>query len=432
MNKNKLLVLINKPIIKPEYKLDNKLENKSENKPENIQSNDEILNYYINLKNFNLKIYKIFNNDKNLLLDNFINKKEIVYSLKTFYSIYPKFDYQMYTGSINTNLGEIDTIIKWFNEGCNYDFLDNQNIIKNKSILIYLHMTQYDETDGGTVVQYYLAKLLDEMGQQVRLFTIRQIENPLFNNFYDNDLNLDNTVVVYCEGINGNPMKAKNVVRWMLSELGKNVPISYLNNWGKNELVYYFNSESKISENKDKIGTIYKYLTTLYLNPNIKNFNKNKSNYCHTLRKCHYHKNIKYIHPSNSFQIPYKIKQNEFINLFNKYKYFISYDPLTFLINIATLCGCVTIVYPINGVDKISWLKRTAIIEYFDSIKKYELYGVAYGNSPNEIKFAISTVHLATNQWNDILNYYKKTHIKNFIKDINNFDNMQNIIANNF
>ena len=72
------------------------------------------------------------------------------------------------------------------------------------------------------------------------------------------------------------------------------------------------------------------------------------------------------------------------------------------------------------------------MIEYFDSINKYELYGVAYGNSPEEIKFAEDTIHLATEQWNNILAYYKDNHIMNFIKDINNFENMQNTITNNF
>jgi hypothetical protein len=401
-------------------------------KNKNKISVDNIFNYYQRLINFNLDLYKTFNSDETTLTNNFINKNQIVYSLKTFYTIYPKFDYKLYSSSIKSNLGEVNTIIQWFNNGCNYDFLNNDNISKNKSILVYIHTNGFDESDGGTVVQYYLAKLLDEMGQQVRLFSKLKKTNSVFNNFYDNDLDLDNTIVIYCEGIRGNPLKAKYVVRWMLSELGKNVPLHYLRKWGKNELIYYFNSEIKISKNKDKIGTIYKYLTTLYVNPSIKNFNNDKSGYCFTLRKSHFHKKITNIHPTKSFEIPYKIKQNEIINVFNKYKYFISYDPLTFLTIIATSCGCVSIVYPIDKINKISWLQTTAMIEYFDSINKYELYGVAYGNSPEEIKFAEDTIHLATEQWNNILAYYKNNHIINFIKDINNFENMQNTITNNF
>jgi hypothetical protein len=369
-------------------------------KNKNKISVDNIFNYYQRLINFNLDLYKTFNSDETTLTNNFINKNQIVYSLKTFYTIYPKFDYKLYSSSIKSNLGEVNTIIQWFNNGCNYDFLNNDNISKNKSILVYIHTNGFDESDGGTVVQYYLAKLLDEMGQQVRLFSKLKKTNSVFNNFYDNDLDLDNTIVIYCEGIRGNPLKAKYVVRWMLSELGKNVPLHYLRKWGKNELIYYFNSEIKISKNKDKIGTIYKYLTTLYVNPSIKNFNNDKSGYCFTLRKSHFHKKITNIHPTKSFEIPYKIKQNEIINVFNKYKYFISYDPLTFLTIIATLCGCVSIVYPIDKINKISWLQTTAMIEYFDSINKYELYGVAYGEE--EIEYAKSTLHLVREQWDDI------------------------------
>ena len=375
------------------------------------------------LNNFNLELFNTFNKNKTLSPD--------VYSLKTFYDKYPLFNYQYYISYTKSYLEEVKNIIKWFNDGCNYDFLGQKDIVKKKSILIYTE-DNFNFSIGGLVVQYYLGQLLDEMGQQVRIRAINNIKNPIFNNYYDDDLDLNNTIVVYGEGVKGNPKNAKYIVRWMLSQLGTNFPSEILNTWNKNELVYYFNSEIKIFNNKEKIGTIYKYLTTLYINPQIKNHNIIKKGWCFTLRKSFYHKNIKYIHSKDAYKINQHIKQEEFINVFNKYKYFVSYDPLTFLINIATLCGCVSIVYPIDGLDKIAWIKMTGLAEYFDKINQYDLYGVAYGNSKEEIYFAENTMHLVSEQWTQIIKYYKDTHISNFIKDINDFENMKNTISNNF
>ena len=95
--------------------------------------------------------------------------------------------------------------------------------------------------------------------------TIREkIPNSIFMNFYNNDFPIDdNCVVIYCEGTQGNPLNAKNVVRWMLSKLGQNVPYNWVDTWGKNELVYYFNSEKKIQNKPDKLGSIYKMLNVI-------------------------------------------------------------------------------------------------------------------------------------------------------------------------
>jgi hypothetical protein len=217
----------------------------------------------------------------------------------------------------------------------------------------------------------------------------------------------------------------------MLSELGQNVPYDRVNTWGKNELVYYFNSELKFNTSPEKIGSIYKLLTVIYVNPNIKNYNMNeRQGYCHTFRKQHIHKNINYIHPNDSFEINVNHTQDDYIEIFNKYKYFISYDPFTFLSIIASLCGCISIIYPIEDVSKKEWLQKTALYEYL-KYKNEELYGIAYGNSPEELDFAQKTIHLVKKQWDDI-KYYEYKLLINFVKDINNFDNMKNTVENNY
>lgn len=306
-----------------------------------------------------------------------------------------------------------------------------------KNIIIYPHVPVFNSNDGGLVVHYELAKVLKEYNQCVKIYASSGIcsINPIFNDYYNNDFPIDNeTIVIYCEGIQGNPLNAKYVVRWMLSELGQNVPYEHLNTWNKNELVYYFNSEKKLNDNPEKIGSIYKLLSILHLPPQAIQTNfETRINVCYTIRKAHYiHKNgIKYIHPENAFELIYNNHSlYEYIQVFNKFKYFICYDSLSFYIIISALCGCIPIVYPKDGLSKKDWINTTAVSEYC-SIKGLDnLYGIAYGIE--DIKYAEDTFHLVKEQWNDIIQFNKDRYIKPFLQDITKFEEMQNTIQNNF
>ncbi len=306
-----------------------------------------------------------------------------------------------------------------------------------KNIIIYTHMPHFSLADGGTVVQYYLAKILEEYGQCVRIYTSSGIETPnsIFSKFYKNDFPIDNnSVVIYCEGTQGNPLQAKNVVRWMLSKLGQNVPYDWVNTWGQNELVYYFNSEEKIKNNQDKVGNIFKMLNILYIHPNAVNINPTpRHGTCFTIRKAketHNGKKCRYVHNPSSFEITRNHTQEECINMFNKYKFFISYDSLTFLSVISALCGCISIVIKVDGLDKNGWLHTTAAADYLKASGETSLYGIAYGS--DDVENAINTLNMAKEQWNRITQFSKDKYVTKIIEDVNNFENMTNTIKNNF
>lgn len=305
-----------------------------------------------------------------------------------------------------------------------------------KNIIIYTHMPHFNLNDGGTVVQYLLSNILDkEYNQNVRIYPSSGIKtnNTIFSKFYDNDFPIDdNCVVIYCEGTIGNPLNAKYVVRWMLSRLGQNVPYEYLYTWSKNELVYYFNSEEKIANNPEKVGYIYKLLNVIYLEPNIQNYNQSdRDGTCFTIRKAHdIHKNLTYIHPPGSFEITRHHSQSDYIEIFNKYKYFISYDSITFLVVIAALCGCVSIVTKIDNLTKEEWINTTCVADYFKESDEKTLYGIAYGIEETEL--AEKTLHMAKEQWSKIIQFSKDKTIPNFLNDINNWESNKNTIKRNF
>jgi hypothetical protein len=307
-----------------------------------------------------------------------------------------------------------------------------------KNILIHPH-SPFNATDGGNVVQYHLAQILEDRGMTVRMYPSFGYfpDCPIFNKFYDNANDFpidDNCVVIYCEGIQGNPLNAKYVVRWMLSELGQNVPYDRVNDWGKDELVYHFNTEIKFKNHPEKVGNIYKTLTTIYASPQIQNRqNPNRSGWCHTFRKTHIHKTdwIPFLHPNDSFQFHHSHDDTTMdgaIDIFNKHQYFVSYDPLTFLYCIAPLCGCVSIVLPIQGKSKIEWLYMTGFAEYMQAKQIDYIYGIAYGME--EFEWAKNTVHAFKEQFDDILSFYKEKHITQLIHDIHNFESAENTIQN--
>jgi len=305
-----------------------------------------------------------------------------------------------------------------------------------KNILIYTHMPQFCFEDGGTVVQYLLAKILEERGQNVRIYSGSgiKIKNPIFYKYYNNDFPIDdNAVVIYCEGTTGNPLNAKNIVRWMLSKLGQNVPYEHLHTWDKNELVYYFNTEEKIVNNPEKIGSIFKFLNIIFIHPLAVNLNLPlRKGTCFTIRKLlqTHGKNIKRIHKPNSFEITRNHSQIECIKIFNRHKYFISYDSITFLSIISALCGCISIVVKVDNLSKKDWLNTTVASEYLKHSGETALYGVAYG--VDDLPNAINTIHVARKQWENILIFSKKTYIMEFINNINNWENNINTIGNNF
>jgi len=314
------------------------------------------------------------------------------------------------------------------------------HVANRRNIIIYTHMPGLAMC-GGTVVEYYLGKVLEDLGQNVRIYTCDGFrpQNGIYSNFYNNDFPIDdNTVVIYCEGTTGNPLNAKYVVRWMLSELGKNVPHTHVNTWGKDELVYYFNSETKFYEYPEKKGIVFKELATLYINPHIKQHNfKERSGICYAVRKSRWHKKTIewYMHFNgvpivDAYLLRDDLGHSQIVKCFNYYKVFISYDPCTFLTMMAAMCGCISIVYPRDDLTKKEWIKTTAAQNYIEAKGLDNLYGIAYGME--DVQYALETLHLVKEQWYDIQKFNIENTVIPFIDDINNFENMQNTLQNNF
>jgi len=357
------------------------------------------------------------------------NTKEV------FDDIYTDFDYNFYKKTyLNSQEVSDDDIFKhYLNIG------KNNNYLKNSKKLIIIYTRPLDINCGGVVVLHNLAKLINDSNDEnvyAKLFVYNGLTyyNTFCSEFATLDEINDNCIVVYPEGIKGNPLNAKNVVRWILLGLGKEMPHNQFIQWGKKDLVYYYNYETKFElvENLEKNGTVFKTLNTIYINPHIKRLNFNiRDRVCHTFRKANDLK-IHYqpFHPKNSFEITREHNQMDCVKIFNSCKIFICYDPFTFLVVISVLCGCVALVNKVDSLTKEEWLKTSSAYEFIKKRGVNNLFGIAYGIE--DLPFAVSTLHLARQQWENIMNYSKDVLTLSFINDINNFENILNTVENNF
>ena len=303
-------------------------------------------------------------------------------------------------------------------------------------IVIYTY--NFDENCGGILALYNLGKHIKDLEIPnicVKMFDCsnQKIINSCFDDYIDiNDIN-DNVIIIYPEVVQGNPLNKPYVVRWILAPIGLNCNSNIANTWDKNDLVYYYNSELKFTENSEKIGNIYKLLCIIHIDPIIKQTNfGERTGICYVRRKQQAHKNQinYYIFEDNLDEIPHSFSKSQYVEYFNKYKMFVSYDPLTFLTIMAAMCGCISVVYPLVGLTKLEWINKTAASEYLKSKGLDNLYGIAYGLE--DIPYAMETIHLVKEQWDDIQNFNKEMSIVPFINDIHNFQNIQNTVESKY
>ena len=176
--------------------------------------------------------------------------------------------------------------------------------------------------------------------------------------------NWDDWIVVYPEVVFGNPLKAKNIVRWFLHHPGH---ITGAINFGKNELYFRYHSgirpyESSFSRVSASELKMVHYPLELY---NELGVSSNRTGTAYCLRKGA-GKTI--VHDlANSILIDGK-SHKEISAIFKRVKQFISYDVYTAYSSFAALCGCESVVIPNINVTEEEWLPDPT-----------DRYGVSYG-----------------------------------------------------
>lgn len=200
--------------------------------------------------------------------------------------------------------------------------------------------------------------------------------------------NGDNSIVLYSEDIYGNPLNAKNVVRWLLYYYDYT---NDLNAYSSNDLfIAYrgvFNNEQLNPNNY--IVTISYFNNRLYRQYNF----KERTGKCYVI-----HKGVNRPDLPKVFDGPvFNSSQEDLVDMLNNHKYCYCYDPQTFYMTIAAVCGCIPVLVMEDGKTEKDYLSNS----------KHH-YGIAYGDTPEQIQYAIETRDLLLKRLD-----YSSSNIKN-------------------
>ena len=191
---------------------------------------------------------------------------------------------------------------------------------------------------------------------KIKSFTNRKLLTPQAG-----DSDLRNAIVVYPEVVDGNPLGAGKVVRWFLNKPGF---FTGTINYGQNELYFYYQEIFNTVEVRRETNS--KFYFNVYLSDTFRQTNfGEREGVCFILRKG---KEREIRHDLSTGVIVDPLSNPEIASVFNRVKYCISYDPYTFYVRYAALCGCIPIVVPEKGVSKAEWQPVPELA-----------YGIAYG-----------------------------------------------------
>lgn len=274
---------------------------------------------------------------------------------------------------------------------------------------------------GGVKVLHKLCHILNSKGHNAVLFPVSN-GSPYYAVYseYNTPIiteeqlsNLDDYIVIYPENLRGEEVNALNVkkfVRWLLND-----PNEYLPTWNSTDEIIYFSDLYKIHKdpvtksiinnpksNFDRNLCVFEFHKNIFYNKNLL-----RKGSCFAYRKCppEYRRPI---HPSDSIEIEWNDVGDliRMSNLFNKTERFYCYDDATFLAVQAAMCGCEVIVVPFR-FTKDEWLNKNP---------SFCKFGIAYGDSENELQHA----KLTLNQLNEEIEKFEKQsdeEVESFIKN---------------
>ncbi|PSU71653.1 WavQ, partial [Photobacterium phosphoreum] len=192
-----------------------------------------------------------------------------------------------------------------------------------------------------------------------------------------NDVINSEDIVIYPETVLGNPLKAKNVVRWLLHKPGnfsKNIF------YGQNEIYFKFD-DGLVGDFKHYNSITSDFKLNIWHVPfeiyNKNNVDSKREGEAFSIRKG-VNKQLIY-HNKNAINID-GLTHQQIADVFKKVERFISYDSYSAYSSFAVLCGCKSIVIPDDNVSESEW--------YPDSDNRL---GLSYGF--DNLKFAEDTMN---------------------------------------
>ena len=296
----------------------------------------------------------------------------------------------------------------------------------------FIYARSYNPNSGGTLVLHRLCHLINEMpGCQAWLVkatplstdrvTLKKIAaevkwhlhskkqfrtHPQWNTpVWQGGALPDDAVAIYPEVTNGNPLKAKRVVRWFLHQPGYHTGLI---DYRPGELWFKFNSAIDDFAREGSVLSAQE-LKVIYYPIDI--YQPAQEPAARTLDCCHLVRkgtDKAPVHPADSLQID-NLSHEEIAQVFRRAKRFICYDDYTAYSIFAILCGCESVVVPGEGRSLHDWYPQ-----------EKDRYGIAYGFDASQREWAAATRH---NVLEHILGEHEKSRINviNCISEIRRY-----------
>jgi hypothetical protein len=298
-----------------------------------------------------------------------------------------------------------------------------------------IYAPPYDENGGGAIALHRLCHLINECGGEAyvhpfvpsfelhhynaaeiglyakAIYDASNLANYRINETFrtpvlkpqDSSAPGKDCIVIYPEIVLGNPLRASNVVRWLLHDPGYHTGRIY---YGSGEIYYRYvdfrsaNFGFPGSEMADMILRIQYTPIDLY-KEGVEDPERQRTGTAYCMRKG---KGRKPVHDTaNSILIDGK-SHAETAAIFKSVKQFISYDPYTQYSYLAAISGCDSVIAPLENVTKEQWKPKVE-----------DRYGLAYGF--DEVDFARATRPLAL-QRQMALEEQSQCCAKDFMNDV--------------
>lgn len=251
----------------------------------------------------------------------------------------------------------------------------------------------WSEDKGGVMFMHQLAHELNEQGETALLWRIGPIiplglrgrlrwlrtRGPMLTHPALNtplarrrDLTAD-SIVIYPELVPGNPLKAKNVVRWLLYKPGLRHPYDF----GPDEMFFRVSEMFDLPEVTGGAPDLNLYS----IHPAYRNESRpGRKGTCYMVRKGDAKPRIPDTETAEAICID-GMSHEQINEVFNRCDRFYSYDEATMFSLFAALCGCQSIVVPGLYDSHDEWVQNNSVFRY----------GVAYGTAPAELAHADAT-----------------------------------------
>lgn len=188
------------------------------------------------------------------------------------------------------------------------------------------------------------------------------------------------SVVVYPERVPSNPLKARNVVRWLLYKPGLLYPYDF----GRDEMFFKAGEMSDLPELTGGAPDLYLWK----INPAYRNENRpDRKGVCYMLRKGAQKPRIPETEVDGAICID-GMSHAQISDVLNRCHTFYSYDEATMYSQFAVIAGCTSVVVPGLFASRQEWAAQ----------HPNGRYGIAYGTDPAELDHARATApQLITN-----------------------------------